>query len=404
MRRCAKLPWIGALVSVQALAAGVGIGLLAGCSSSKSEASAPSGPGHSDAAAGDAGRTPLDYSKGDNWACGPAASHDYCLDPQTVSQINADGSAPMVTLPVAKSPKLDCFYVYPTVDNTSPPGNETNFNDMPSIVRTVMSQAAPFTQECTVFAPLYRQATFSSYSTPNRDEYLDAAFVDIAAAFSYYLDHLSNGRKFVLFGHSQGAHMLRRLIQRVIEPDASLLARLVVAMPIGAVGDIVVPNGALVGGSFQKVPLCSSPTEMGCVITFDAFAVGNEPDGGPVLKPDAGASQAPCTNPGSFDGGVARYAGSLFATLNANALFPVTTDLALYPDLYTGQCVAGPNGWALLDIGFSPLAGDMRTNPVILTAPGLTAGPPFHLGLHGFDLVFPMRELLDAVGTRASAL
>jgi Protein of unknown function (DUF3089) len=362
------------------------------------------------AAAGDAGRTPLDYSQASNWVCGPTASHDYCRDPQTASQINEDGSTTSVTLPVATNPKVDCFYVYPTVDITDPAGNVTNFNNLQDILDPVMGQAAPFTQECTVFAPLYRQATFSSYSDPNVDQYLEAAYVDVAAAFSYYLDHLSHGRPFVLVGHSQGAHMLRRLIQRVVEPDAGLLARLVVALPIGAVGDIVVPSGALVGGSFQKVPLCTSPKQMGCVITYDSYATGYEPDAGALLNPDPAALQAPCTNPGSLDGGTARYAGSLFPTkvrqaaLDPMSQFPVTTNLAIYPNLYTGQCVAGPPGLVFLDIAFAPLAGDVRTNPVQLDAGLLSPGPPYNLGLHLLDFAFPTGELLDAVATRASAL
>src|SRR5579863_4345520 len=107
----------------------LGIALLVGCSSSSAE-----GASHPDAAAGDASLgdaslgdaapgdarasdagPPLDYSKADNWVCGPAAGHDNCLDPQTASQIDADGSTTSVSPAPVTSPKLDCFYVYPTV-------------------------------------------------------------------------------------------------------------------------------------------------------------------------------------------------------------------------------------------------------------------------------------------------
>jgi hypothetical protein len=397
----------------------LGIALLVGCSSSAAE-----GSSHPDAAVGDASLAdaapgdarvsdagpPLDYSKAGNWVCGPNASHDYCLDPQTATRIDADASTTGVTLPVATSPKIDCFYVYPTVNVTAPAGNVTDFSNLSSILDPVMGQAAPFTQQCKVYAPFYRQATINSYLGGNPDPYLEKAYVDVAAAFSYYVSTLSNGRKFVLVGHSQGAHMIRRLIQRIVETDSALLARLVVALPIGHVGDIVVPTGALVGGSFQKVPLCTSPMQMGCVITYDSFAIGYEPDAGALFKSDAGAMQAACANPGSLDGGMARFGGSLFPTkvrqavLDPMSQFPVTTDLAIYPDLYTGQCIEGPPGRFTLHVGFAPLAGDVRTNPVNFGAPLLSPGPPYRLGLHLLDFTFPMRELLDAVGTRASAL
>jgi hypothetical protein len=155
---------------------------------------------------------------------------------------------------------------------------------------------------------------------------------------------------------------------------------------------------------FQKVPLCTSRTQMGCVITYDAFAMGYEPDGGPLLKFDAAALQAPCTNPGSLDGGIARYGGSTFAVTSPALQLPVSSGLAIYPDLFTGQCAMGPSGWSVLDVAFAPLAGDVRIDPVLADSPSASPGPPYFLGVHGFDVAFPTRELLDAVGTRASAL
>jgi len=55
------------------------------------------------------------------WLCRPGAAHDPCLTSQTTTVVGADGSTKVVTTEPAAEPKVDCFYVYPTVSAQPPP-------------------------------------------------------------------------------------------------------------------------------------------------------------------------------------------------------------------------------------------------------------------------------------------
>jgi hypothetical protein len=366
------------------------------------------GAGADSGAAADGGLPPMDYAKADSWVCGPNAKQDYCLEPLTATAVEPDGTTKDVSLDAAADPKIDCFYVYPTVAIVDPVGNKTDFDNVADILDPVMAQAAPLRQACKVFAPFYRQITIQAYQDPGVDGYLETAYADVAAAFRYYVDHLSNGRKFVLAGHSQGAHMLRRLIQREIEKDDALRARMLLALPIGPIGDIVVPKGKKVGGTFQKVPLCSTDDETGCVITFSSFAKGYEPTA--LMYPAADGMEAGCTNPGALGGGSARLSGSTFPVhvhqtlLDPGMKTDVTSQFVVYGDLFTGECTTTPNGISYLQIDADPQSGDKRENPVPFDAPLLSPGAPYYLGLHVLDYGFPSAEIVAAVKTRADKL
>jgi hypothetical protein len=65
---------------------------------------------------------------------------------------------------------------------------------------------------------------------------------------------------------------------------------------IGSVGRVVVPPGKLVGGTFEKLPLCSQPGERGCVIAYDNRVLGDEGSSSPVQDIPEGMEWA-CVNP-----------------------------------------------------------------------------------------------------------
>jgi hypothetical protein len=354
-----------------------------------------------------------DYADPGSWLCGSTAKHDYCLDAQTVTVTTAGGaqtSKPLTdAYPPAPTPgKLDCFYVYPTVAIVGAVGNKQALDNIPDILDPLVSQAAPFNQVCTVYAPFYHQITIATYSDPDRDRYLEVAYADVAAAFHHYLDHLSNGRKFVLIGHSQGTHMLRRLIQREVETKPAVLARMQLALGVGAVGDIVVPKGAVVGGSFKTVPLCTTADQTGCMITFNTYGAGHPPVGSTLAS--ASGTVSACTNPGALGGGSARFAGSLFPTKVHQALldpkvdFGVASSFVMWPDFFTGECKEGADGNQYLEVTATPAPGDTRKDLIPYDAPILSPGPPLYLGLHLLDFPFSMQELVGAVRTRASKL
>jgi len=81
----------------------------------------------------------------------------------------------------------------------------------------VKIQAARLTSVCDVYAPVYRQVTLPALfgtlppeaGAPDRE----LAYSDAAAAWDYYMAHHNKGRGVVLIGHSQGAGILKRLVQ-----------------------------------------------------------------------------------------------------------------------------------------------------------------------------------------------
>jgi hypothetical protein len=364
----------------------------------------------SDASAGDDAGDAADatdgassYANPSMWLCGAGTPHDYCLDPETATAIQPDLSQTPVPITPASNPPVDCFYIYPTVDISDPAGNVKDFSNLPDILDPVLSQAAPFSEVCSVYAPLYHQATFNAYTSPDADQYLEAAYVDVAAAFHEYMTAFNKGRDFVLLGHSQGSHMLRRLVQREVESSPDVQKHLVVAILLGALGDITVPKGQLVGSSFKSTPLCTQDTERDCVITVNTFAKGYEPTSTYGMSFGVGPGQdIGCTNPAALGGGKAMLGGAYFYDKYHAALAPpvttgVSTTFGVFGDYFTGQCVPNANGYSFFEVDAEPNAGDKRTNPVPF---GNLLYTPAILGLHLLDYSFPMQELLDAVRKR----
>ena len=60
--------------------------------------------------------------------------------------------------------------------------------------------------------------------------------------------------------------MLQMLIAREIETNPAVAARMKLAIIPGF--NVLVPQGKLVGGTFKRTPLCSSPGQTGCVISW----------------------------------------------------------------------------------------------------------------------------------------
>jgi hypothetical protein len=359
--------------------------------------------------ASDAGGDAGNYLDPNMWICGAGTPHDYCLDPQTVTTIAPDGSKTTSMITAATNPKVDCFYIYPTVDASSPAGNRKDFSNLPAILDPVHSQALPFSQVCKLYVPLYHQATLASYQNVNANTYLENAYADVAAAFRAYMTTFNQGRDFILIGHSQGSHMLRRLIQREVESTPATSAHLLLAFLAGPLGDTVVPKGQVVGGSFKSTPLCTSDTQRGCIYSWSSFAKGYEPTStyGVQFNIPAGMDIA-CSVPGVPNGGKGMFSGALFWTkFNQATLAPpqnsgVSTAYADYPSFFSGQCLpaAAANGLSFLEIDAAPGVGDTRTNPIPFDNAFFYS--PTVVGLHLIDWSFPMQDALDAVTTRVS--
>jgi hypothetical protein len=356
---------------------------------------------------------PLDYSNPNLWLCRPGNQPNECDVNLDATEFLADGSRQVVPHVRATNPAFDCFYVYPTVDLKGD-GNLINFSDVSAERDPLYAQAARFTRVCEVYAPLYRQVSLSGARVTG-DPVL--ALQDVRDAFRYYLDHLSNGRSFVIMGHSQGASMLAAMMQVDVDEVPVVRSRMISALLVGGglvvfqgqrTGDGSNPNG--VSGipqdlSFKNIPTCSAPGETGCLIGYSSFDKTAPPGRHSLFGRAPTGFETACVNPGTIAGNAGLYRGSYFpVSVNQpffSALEPippgVTTPFLLYRDVFSGACVQS-NGFSYLEISLQLQPGDQRSDPPYRSV----VEPGF--GLHLVDYNIPLDDLIDAVTQQAAAM
>lgn len=196
----------------------------------------------------------LDYADPDAWSVHPGAA-----------SIAADH------LPSTKMPLADVFYVHPTTyqgPHWNQPPEDAAINDWTDR-SAVVPHLDPFAGSFRLFAPRYAQASVRAVREPGAaaETAWAHAYRDVARAFSHYLRHYGGG-KLILFGHSQGALHVSRLLAEIIEPEG-LLPRLAAAYVIG----IGLSEG-LFGGQkafYRQLQPCRSPAQTGCVISWNSF-------------------------------------------------------------------------------------------------------------------------------------
>jgi hypothetical protein len=261
---------------------------------------------------------------------------------------------------------------------------------------------------------MYRQVTLAGLRTilggggGSLDKGLQ--YDDVRDAWNYYLEHDNRGRGFVLVSHSQGSFILNRLIREEID-GKPVQARMVSAILLGTT--LEVPKGKKVGGSFQHVPLCDSPSQTGCVITYASFRATVPPPANTLFGKVTGAEMtAACTNPAALGGG----SGDLHAYLSTDGrtivgTFPpkpwvpnktIDTPWVSVPGLLAAKCASNDNASGYLEVTAHPDSSGARTDDIIgdIRGPG---GVQANWGLHLVDVNLAMGNLLDIVGQQSKA-
>jgi hypothetical protein len=215
----------------------------------------------------------------------------------------------------------------------------------------------------------------------------------------------------IVIGHSQGASMLIKLLRRQVDADPAQRKLLVSAMIFG--GNVTVPVGGKVGGSFQHIPACTSDSQVGCVVAYSSF--DQMPPANSLFgRPGQGVSQLSgttasaglqvlCTNPADLSGDAAVPLTPYFPTsvqvkaiggTGGQAPLNLPTPWVTQPQLYTGQCLSeGGATWLQVSAPITP--GDTRK--VI----GQTVGPAW--GLHLVDVNIALGDLVDLARSEAAA-
>jgi hypothetical protein len=362
---------------------------------------------------------PLDYSDPRLWLCRPGNDPDECDANLDATELLPDGSTQLVKHVKAVDPEYDCFYVYPTVKLTSA-GAMTDFADIQITLDPLLNQGARFNQQCRMYAPLYRQAgvvpgaggapTLPDAGTgmpPSMSETFALGVGDVRDAFKYYLEHLNNGRKFVLLGHSQGTGMLTTMMTTDVDPVADVRAKLISALLIG--GGVAVPEGKAVGGTFKNIPLCTAAKQVGCVIAYNSFTKEIPPAASSTFAHAANGQMNGCTEPAMLAGHPGkRYQGSYIAlNLSNGSLLPpqgidklpkdITTPFVLYRDVLRGEC-KNVDGASYLEISLEMSSSDPRPPP-----PYRFPAVESALGLHLLDYNIELDDLLETVKLQAEA-
>lgn len=334
---------------------------------------------------------------GVTWLCRPGLADDPCLYPQAATSVEASGATASVPAPASPPPAVDCFYVYPTVTASAATSNAGTAVTGAEVAAAV-SQASRFSRDCAVWAPTYRQRTSASLAEGlGADPHADLVSYDgVLAAWRDFLAHDDDGRPVVFIGHSQGAADLIRLLRSQVDGNARLRARMVSAVILG--GNVQVPAGRAVGGTFAHIPACTAPKQTGCVIAYSSFSapppVGSlfgRPGQGVSLQSDQHASagqQVVCTNPAALGSHGPAPLEPYFVSTSGTTKGSWVT----YPGLYTGACEsAGGATW----LQVTAATGDPR--PVVQP----TLGPTW--GLHLDDVNLALGNLVDDVATEEAA-
>jgi pimeloyl-ACP methyl ester carboxylesterase len=341
------------------------------------------------------------------WLCRPGVAPDPCTDSLTATSVNGAGQSTTLQAQPATDPKIDCFYVYPTVSEE--PGPNANLVVQPQETGAAIAQVSRFSQACRVYAPMYPQATLSDIgpTPPNAEE--ETAYQGLLKAWNYYINYLNDGRGFVIIGHSQGAELATNLVQKLIDPNAALRKRLVSAVILG--GNLLVKTGQRTGGFFENIPTCATATETGCVIAYSTFYQEPPSDSrfgraeqGPGAKiatlPPAGTPvEVACVNPAQLLG--QSTLDSYFPTASSPAETALhwwpsvnePTTWVTFPGLYSGQCMnTGGAQWLQITVHQGPVA-----RPTVSE----TLGPTW--GLHLSDANLLSGDLVSVVQKEAVA-
>ena len=334
---------------------------------------------------------------GVTWLCRPGQPGDPCLYPRGADSIAANGVKTAVPAAPASRSAFDCFYVYPTVTASAATSN-TGTAVTPALEGAAVAQASRFSQVCNVWAPTYRQRTSASLAEglgddPTADQ---ISYESLLAGWKDYLAHDNDGRPIVFIGHSQGAANLIRLLRSQVDGNPALRDRMVSAIILG--GNVQVPVGKTVGGTFAHIPACTKTSQTGCVIAYSSFSSAppadslfGRPGQGVSLQSDQGTGrgqQVVCTNPAALGGtGAAPLTPYFVASASATGEPWVT-----YPGLYTGACQSvGGATW----LQITARAGDSR--PVVTP----TLGPTW--GLHLDDVNLALGNLVNDVMAEETA-
>lgn len=338
------------------------------------------------------------------WLCKPGLADNPCGGSLDVTKLSPAGDI-LGTEKVKRerNPKVDCFYIYPTVSDDKTPNSDLSVD--PEERSIALYQASRYSQYCRVYAPMYKQVTLAALFSEggSTDEQGAIAYKSALAGFESYLKNYNDGRGIVFIGHSQGTFVLRKMLADEVDRNRALRGQMASALLLG--GDVEVDEGKTSGGDFKNIAGCESPKQLGCEVAFSTFNAPVPADSvfGRVDPATAAQYDVLCTNPAALGGGSASldsiYPSAPFAPGTTIGLATeavgvprpaVSTPWYEFDGAYTGACDSGDDADVLQ---ISPVDGAPVLNPV----------PDATWGLHLVDANIALGDLTTLVKRQIKA-
>ena len=311
-----------------------------------------------------------DYANPALWLCKPGIADNKCNVDLTATVIAANGKTTIETFKPAKDPKVDCFFVYPTV--SMDPGWQSDFVADHMEWDDIKLQFARFGSVCRLFAPIYRQGTLTGLRVASggappageRPPATQGGYNDVVDAWNAYMAHDNKGRGVILIGHSQGAGLVARLVAGEIE-GKPVQKQFISAVVLGS--PVLVANGKDTGGTLKAIPLCHAEDQLGCVINYSTFRDTNPPPPESRFGKGRDGQHAGCTNPANLATGKGTNdayfltRGFLNGSAGPNqpdwttAGIKITTPFVKVPGLVSTECQSkGDFTWLAMHVNADP--------------------------------------------------
>lgn len=336
---------------------------------------------------------------GSVWICRPGLADNPCKAGLDATRFSPGGEQLGVDEVKAKRPRVDCFYLYPTVSDDE--GENSDLSVDPELRSIALYQAARYSEHCRVYAPVYRQVTLGTLLAGGgfTEAGLATSVASATKAFKTYLRKYNRGRGIVFIGHSQGTYVLRELIAARVDPKRKLRKRTVSALLFG--GGLSVDTRTGKSADFRHLNPCRRAKQLRCTVGFSAF---NEPVPPNSIfgRTTVGSEEVQCTNPAApKTGGPAAldtiYPVEPFApettigfAIAAMGLPrpPAETPWYRFQGAYSGRC-SSADGANVLQLADAP------------GAPHLNAVPSPEWGLHLADANLALGNQVRLVGRQA---
>ncbi|MBN1530547.1 MAG: DUF3089 domain-containing protein [Thermoleophilaceae bacterium] len=336
------------------------------------------------------------------WLCKPGLKSNPCDPGLGTTYFSPTSKRLRVGKPRAdRPPKVDCFYVYPTVSDQKT--TLANKRIDPELRSIALYQTARYSQHCRVFAPVYRQVTLAGLlggAEGGGELDRNVPYNDVREAWRTYLRKYNKGRGVVLVSHLQGTFVLRRLVAEEIDRKPKARRRLVSAILLG--GNVTVKKGRDRGGDFKKVRACRAKRQTGCVIAFSTFNA-TPPEDAVFGRTGEKGLEVLCTNPAALGGGSAPI-----TPISPSAPFAPGTTIAAAIGISGVELPTAKTPWVEIPNAYtarcSPAGGaDVLHIAARRGAPVYRPSPDPTWGLHLVDANIALGNLVSLVKTQIAA-